>query len=404
MGDISKLRVRLFTDASYRNQDDQIKSTEGRIVLIENPITGKVNVASWKTRKIPRVCRSVKSAETRALEDGIDDAVHTARLVREIYSGAINLKNPEQLPVYTFTDSKSLWENVHNTKQCEENGGPKVKLIDHMRVLWQSIGFVPDEIEEENEEIVVTNKNFIPPHRPKNSTNESIQFTGVSLKNVPKNVPEKAILAFLENKGLPKGCTNLKFQNKKNSINIDIEGIESAVCHTLIENIHEKVNFGVKIYCRGLSNIVTPPKLTEDSSSQKELPQSSISTEKSIPGLPFEDFVKAKKKKGKGKKKVHILDERTPFIKIGNEKCRSEDFIFSDKDYDSDESDESPKRGFFRKSPIDCDNSALSVKSKVAKLNSKQVKDSDSVTPAIKRPGTSPDFQPARSKLKGQGN
>jgi len=250
----------------------------------------------------------------------------------------------------------------------------------------------------------VTNKNFTPPHRPKNSTNESIQFTGVSLKNVPENVPEKAILSFLENKGLPKGCTNLKFQNKKNSINIDIEGIESAVCHTLIENIHEKVNLGVKIYCRGLSNIVTPPKLTEDSSSQKELPQSSISTEKSIPGLPYEDFVKAKKKKGKGKKKVHILDERTSFIKIGNEKCRSEDFIFSDKDYDSDESDESPKRGFFRKSPIDCDDSALSVKSKVAKLNSKQVKDSDSVTPAIKRPGTSPDFQPTRSKLKGQGN
>ena len=120
LGDISDLRVKLFTDASYRNQDDQIKSTEGRIVLIENPFTGKVNVASWKTRKIPRVCRSVKSAETRILEDGIDDAVHTARIVREIYSGSINLKNPAQLPVYTFTDSKSLWENVHNTKQCEE--------------------------------------------------------------------------------------------------------------------------------------------------------------------------------------------------------------------------------------------------------------------------------------------
>ena len=82
--------------------------------------TGSVNVVSWKTKKIARVCRSVRSAETRALEEGVDDAVNTARLLKEIYIGTIDLKTPQQLQVEALTDSKSLWESLHNTRQCEE--------------------------------------------------------------------------------------------------------------------------------------------------------------------------------------------------------------------------------------------------------------------------------------------
>ena len=148
LGNISQLVVKLYTDASYRNQDEQIRSTEGRIVLLENPQNGNVNIASWKTRKIPRVCRSVKSAETRALEDGIDEAVHTARLIHEIYAGSIDLKNPQQIPVFAYTDSKSLWENINNTKQCEEKllrntiAGIK-EMIEFGMV--KSVGWVPTE-------------------------------------------------------------------------------------------------------------------------------------------------------------------------------------------------------------------------------------------------------------------
>ena len=120
LGDISELVVKLYTDASYNNQDNQVRSTEGKVVLVENPKTGAVCVVSWKTKKIPRVCRSVKSAETRALEDGLDDAIHSARILKEVYGGKIDLKNPDQVPVVAKTDSKSLWENLHNTRQCEE--------------------------------------------------------------------------------------------------------------------------------------------------------------------------------------------------------------------------------------------------------------------------------------------
>ena len=88
--------------------------------MMENKEENTVNIASWKTKKIGRVCRSVKGAETRALEEAIDEAVHTARIVNEIYIGKIDLKNPAQIPVEALTDSKSLWESVHNTRQCEE--------------------------------------------------------------------------------------------------------------------------------------------------------------------------------------------------------------------------------------------------------------------------------------------
>ena len=120
LGDLSEISVKVYADASYGNQSDKIRSTAGRVVLIENKRTGMVSVASWKTKKIGRVCRSVKSAETRALEEAIDDGVNIARLIKEVYTGRVNLKEPEQIPVKALTDSKSLWESLHNTRQCEE--------------------------------------------------------------------------------------------------------------------------------------------------------------------------------------------------------------------------------------------------------------------------------------------
>ena len=79
LGSLEELRVKLYTDASYNNLNDKIHSTEGRVLMVENKNTEKLCVISWKTKKIPRICRSVKSAETRTLDDdGIDDAVHTA--------------------------------------------------------------------------------------------------------------------------------------------------------------------------------------------------------------------------------------------------------------------------------------------------------------------------------------
>ena len=120
LGDFSDLSIKVYADASYGNQNDKIRSTAGRVILLQNSKTGKVSLASWKTKKIGHVCRSVKSAETRALEEAVDDGINIARVISEVYKGKIDLKEPEQIPVVAFTDSKSLWESLHNTRQCEE--------------------------------------------------------------------------------------------------------------------------------------------------------------------------------------------------------------------------------------------------------------------------------------------
>ena len=120
IGPRKDLKIRLFTDASFNNQEEKLRSTEGRVLLLENNQTRKSNLFSWKTKKIPRICRSVKAAETRSLEDGLDEAVHFARMVAEIYDGKVDLKHPEQIPVEAKTDNKGLWENLNNSRPCEE--------------------------------------------------------------------------------------------------------------------------------------------------------------------------------------------------------------------------------------------------------------------------------------------
>ena len=87
-----ELLIKVYADASFGNQNEGTRSTGGRVVLLENKTNGLVNIASWKTKKITRVCRSVKGAETRALEDALDDGVHLARLIQEIYSGKVILR------------------------------------------------------------------------------------------------------------------------------------------------------------------------------------------------------------------------------------------------------------------------------------------------------------------------
>ena len=90
LGRTADISVILYADASYGNQGDKIRSTAGRVLVIENKKTGKVIVASWKTKRIGRVCRSVQSAEKRTLEEGLDDGVNIARLIVEVYTGKQN--------------------------------------------------------------------------------------------------------------------------------------------------------------------------------------------------------------------------------------------------------------------------------------------------------------------------
>ena len=120
LGNKDDLRIKIYTDASFNNQENKVRSTAGRVLLLESKYSQKANLFSWKTKKISRVCRSVKGAETRSLEDGLDEAIHFARMTKEIYDGVVNLKEPKQIEVEALTDNQGLWENLNNTRQCDE--------------------------------------------------------------------------------------------------------------------------------------------------------------------------------------------------------------------------------------------------------------------------------------------
>ena len=56
LGRFSDLKVNVYTDASFSNQDKQTRSTGGKVLVLEDSVSGKMNILSWKTKKIARVC------------------------------------------------------------------------------------------------------------------------------------------------------------------------------------------------------------------------------------------------------------------------------------------------------------------------------------------------------------
>ena len=125
LGNINELKIIAYTDSSYRNAENKEKSVGGRLVVLANK-EGKCNPITWKSKTIQQVCKSVKSAETRSLERGMEDAIYLARMVKEIYTGSMS---EEQISVEMKIDSKTLHDSLNSSRQVDE------KTIRHL-VSW----------------------------------------------------------------------------------------------------------------------------------------------------------------------------------------------------------------------------------------------------------------------------
>ena len=112
--DFKNLKIVGLADASYRSQDEKVRSVEGRVIMLTNGI--RVAPLCWKSKKIPEVCDSTKTAETRACNKATDDAIFIARLIQEIYSGKKSMK---QIPVIMYSDSEPLIESIYSTRQVD---------------------------------------------------------------------------------------------------------------------------------------------------------------------------------------------------------------------------------------------------------------------------------------------
>ena len=150
----------------------------------------------------------------------------------------------------------------------------------------------------------------------------------------------------------------------------------------MIENLHEKIFFGKKVYCRGFLPIHTPkkqnnenvdtyiePKTTESNNTNTT---GSPSPKSKIPGLPNAEIKKAERKKGKDdkkKEKKQREEKRKENEKLAEKKVDGatrnkstahfmkdpvqKDFTFTDSDNGDSSSDEEPKGIPWTRSPLE---------------------------------------------------
>ena len=102
-------------------------------------------------------------------------------------------------------------------RNCAVGEGARVFLSDHMKKLWEEIGFVPTTFELDDEEktvddveqavkdaLIIDKTSFTPTTmRQVPNARDVENFDGLIIRNLPLNLDEKDALPFLINHGLP---------------------------------------------------------------------------------------------------------------------------------------------------------------------------------------------------------
>ena len=77
------------------------------------------------------MAQDIKSAETLALENAVDDALHLADMISEVYTGEANPKL--KIPLTINEDSKSLIESLYSTQKVKRKTMRVVVSINERR-------------------------------------------------------------------------------------------------------------------------------------------------------------------------------------------------------------------------------------------------------------------------------
>ena len=146
-------------------------------------------------------------------------------------------------------------------RRCEQEGGPRTEFTDYIYELWDKIGYNPGQVElspDINEENVSQDGGrFTPVKVP---VQDPSNFAGVCVNRFPKETDHAEIVEFMIYSGLA--------ESHKDSIAIKpngtviINNLKSAECKVLIAAIHNKTDFGKRLYCNGIVPL-TPVKPDE---------------------------------------------------------------------------------------------------------------------------------------------
>ena len=174
-------------------------------------------------------------------------------------------------------------------RDCHEGGGKKVNLVEHMRLLWQEIGFSPTTFElpvekeagnntenHEGDVGISEEKGFQRQlDRPQLGENDIKKITGIQVRNFPPDISEPDIVSFFtEHVDNSISLEMLNIIKNENSLNATIEGgldgekVVSAASKLEFRQSKKKY-FERPLYCRILKNL-TPVKNISTAPSQEQ--------------------------------------------------------------------------------------------------------------------------------------
>ena len=181
-------------------------------------------------------------------------------------------------------------------RRCEAAQGEKVEFSDFILRLWQDIGYTPGEVEiaavydeynEYNDRALPVTQVTTAGFTPEKQVSEPSKFSGVCIKQFSKDTDHGDIVQYLVKAGLPESKRE-NIEIKSNG-SVTIQNIDNVICLDMIRNIHNKVEFGKKLFCNGF--IALTPEKTEIGGSSPTTPSQSqptapVSPPQSRPAAP----------------------------------------------------------------------------------------------------------------------
>ena len=145
LDNLNECEIIVYTDAAFRNLNDNTDSCGSYVILIVNKRNGKCAPIEWKSGKLKRKVHSTLGAETQALYNGLDAALGIKLLLKELYGGKLDLK------VRAVTDNRSARDAVYSESEVTE------------RVLRGDIAVIKEMVHESRVEEIrwVTGENML---------------------------------------------------------------------------------------------------------------------------------------------------------------------------------------------------------------------------------------------------
>ena len=114
MGEIKDCVIVAYSDAASKKIDNAF-SVAGHVIFLVNKKTNSATPITWSSKKIERVVNSSLAAETLAVVKIIGAIFFIKEILKQMYG-----KECGDIPCLTLTDSKDLYEAVHNVKNTND--------------------------------------------------------------------------------------------------------------------------------------------------------------------------------------------------------------------------------------------------------------------------------------------